>query len=69
MVLAMSVAVATLSSSGTINDRSRPVSSIIRTTAESGPCVVAARTAAAMPAPIPVRSTASQKPAAPEAQG
>src|SRR5579872_3027171 len=47
MVRATSVAVATASNSGTINDRSRPVSSIISTTVEIGPCVVAARTAAA----------------------
>src|SRR6202042_1427697 len=47
MVRATSVAVPTASNNGTIKDRSRPVSSIIRTTVEIGPCVVAARTAAA----------------------
>src|SRR5277367_446565 len=47
MVRATSVAVATASNRGTINDRSRPVSSIISTTVEMGPWVVAARTAAA----------------------
>ncbi len=34
---ATSVAVETASSIGTMNDRSRPVSSIIKTTAEMGP--------------------------------
>jgi len=38
---------ATANNSGTMNERSRPVSSIISTTAEIGPCVVAASTAAA----------------------
>jgi hypothetical protein len=47
MVRATRVAVATASSNGTMKDRSRPVSSIISTTVEIGPCVVAARTAAA----------------------
>src|ERR1035441_8184582 len=47
MVRATRVAVATTSNSGRMNDRSRPVSSIIRITVEMGPCVVAARTAAA----------------------
>src|ERR1700677_2752752 len=45
MVLATRVAAPTASSSGTIKDRSRPVSSIISTTVEIGPCVVAASTA------------------------
>src|ERR1700691_2015970 len=47
MVRATSLAVPTANTSGTINDRSRPVSSIIRITVEIGPWVVAARTAAA----------------------
>src|ERR1700722_15782414 len=47
MVRATSVAVATASNIGTMNDRSRPVSSIISTTVEIGPCVVSASTAAA----------------------
>src|ERR1017187_4156156 len=47
MVRATMVAVATASNNGKINDRSLPVSSIIRITVEMGPCVVAARTAAA----------------------
>src|SRR6185312_16799741 len=47
MVRATSVALATASNNGTINDRSRPVSSINSTTVEMGPWVVAARTAAA----------------------
>src|SRR6202789_4704212 len=47
MLRATIVAAATATSSGTINDRSRPVSSIINTTVEIGPCVVAARTAPA----------------------
>src|ERR1700722_13420375 len=47
MVRATSVAVATASNIGTMNDRSRPVSSIISTTVEIGPWVVAASTAAA----------------------
>jgi len=47
MVRATRVAVPTASNSGTINDLSRPVSSIISTTVEMGPCVVAAKTAAA----------------------
>src|SRR5580658_9435368 len=42
------VAVITASSSGAMNDRSRPVSSIMSTTAEMGPCVVAASTAPAL---------------------
>jgi hypothetical protein len=46
-VRATIVAVATTSNRGRINDRSRPVSSIINMTVEMGPCVVAARTAAA----------------------
>jgi len=47
MVRATRVAVATASNSGTMNDRSRPVSSIIDTTVEIWPYAVAARTAAA----------------------
>src|ERR1700722_7761545 len=47
IVRATSVAVPTASNNGTMNDRSRPVNSIIRTTVEIGPWVVAARTAAA----------------------
>ncbi len=47
MLRATKVAVATASSRGTMNDRSRPVSSIISTTAEIGPCVAAASTEAA----------------------
>ena len=47
MVRATRVAVATAGTRGTMNDLSRPVSSIIKTTVEIGPCVVAARTAAA----------------------
>ncbi len=46
-----SVAVATARSSGTMKDRSRPVSSIMSTTAEMGPRVVAASTAAAPTTP------------------
>lgn len=45
MVRATRVALATTSKSGTINDRSLPVNSIMRTTVEIGPCVLAARTA------------------------
>src|ERR1019366_473371 len=47
MVRATRVAVATASNNGTINERSRSVSSIISTTVEIGPWVVAASTAAA----------------------
>src|SRR5258708_27244869 len=47
MVRATKVAVATASNIGRMKERSRPVSSIISTTVEMGPCVVAARTAAA----------------------
>src|ERR1022692_827933 len=47
MVRARSVAVATSSNTGRMNDRSRPVSSITSTTVEMGPWVVAARSAAA----------------------
>jgi hypothetical protein len=47
MVRATRVAVATANSNGMINDRSRLVSSVMSTTVEIGPWVVAARTAAA----------------------
>ena len=47
MVREVSVAVTTATSIGRMKERSRPVSSIIRITVETGPCVVAANTAAA----------------------
>jgi hypothetical protein len=46
-VRATRVAVSTANSSGKMKDRSRPVSSIVNSTAEMGPWVVAANTAAA----------------------
>ncbi len=45
--LAMSVAIPTINNSGRMKDLSRPVNSIIKTTAEIGPWVVAANTAPA----------------------